>query len=287
MPARPTWKGTLKLSLITVPVRLFHATTPAGEVRFRQLHERCGTPIQLKKWCPHCKREVSTGELAKGYEISRGSFVMLEADDIKAVRPESTHTFDISRVVDASSLDPLYVDEPFYMVPDEARAAPAFAVLREGLEGKAAIGTIVLHGREHVAALLPRERALMMLTLRRADEVRALREIDGSAEAKGRVNAAELKLAKNVLASFDGELQLEDYRDEYEAALRRMIKAKAAGKEIVQPAEVERPAKVVNLMDALRKSLEQVKTPARRQATRRSPKRAARVVAHKPRRKTA
>lgn len=286
MAVRPTWKGTLKLSLITVPVRVYHATTPAGDVRFRQLHERCGTPIQLRKWCPHCKEEVSADDLAKGFELTRGSFVLLEPQDIKAVRPQSTHTLEISKVVDASSIDPIYVDEPFYMIPDEERAASAFAVLREGLDGKAAIGTIVLHTREHVVALVPRGQALVMLTLRRADEVRALDDIDAEGPATGRTTAAELKLAKNVLATFEGELELEDYPDEYEAALRKMIKAKAAGKEIVEP-EIEKPAKVVNLMDALRKSLAEVKTPQRRSAARPKAGRRARVVPHKPRRRTA
>jgi DNA end-binding protein Ku len=274
----------LKLSLITVPVRVFSATTPAGEVRFRQLHEKCGTPIQLKKWCPHCKEEVDGSDLAKGFELRKGSFVMLEQADIKAVKPQATHTVEVSRVIDAAGLDLLLIDQPFYMVPDGAHAGAAFSVLRDGLEGKAAIGTIVMHNREHVVALMPHEGAFRMFTMRRADEVRSLRDLQLAMPSSGKVKAEELKLAKSVLASFEGALELQDYPDEYEAALRRMIRAKAAGKEIVEP-EVEKPTNVVNLLDALRKSLASAK--AKRRPMSGAARRKAPVVQHKPKRRSA
>src|SRR4051794_9955983 len=118
MAARPLWKGSLKLSLITVGVRVYNATTSSGDVSFRQVHKKCGTPIQLKRWCPKEDVEVPASELVKGYEVERGEFVLLDPEDIKAVRPPATYMVEISRVIDQSELDPVYIDRPYYMTPD-------------------------------------------------------------------------------------------------------------------------------------------------------------------------
>ena len=299
MPARPVWKGSLKLSLITIGIRVYNATTSTGDISFRQVHKTCGTPIQLKKWCPKHEREVSNDELAKGYEITKGEFVLLDPADVKAVRPPATFTIDVSRVVASSELDPVYMEKPYYVLPENKASGSALAVIRQALADRAAIGTVALHGREYVVALMPRDKGMVMQTLRRADEIIPMRKLDADASADARVNPAEMKLAQRVLEGFEGHLDLAKYPDEYEAALRKMIEDKAAGRKIVAPG-APKPAKVVNLMDALRKSLEhvQVQRGARPRARRaEAPSRAAhparrshrrgKVLVHRSRRASA
>lgn len=257
MAARPTWKGFLKISLVTIPVRVFPATDAAATLSFNQLHGACQTRIQQKKWCPQCEREVEKTELVKGYEFERGRYVVLQDEDIAKARPESTRVINLVRFADAASIDPIYLERPYYLAPDGAVAAEAFAVVRDAIRGKAGIGKLALYGREYLVAVLPRERGLVMFTLRQAKEVRSMDAIDELAALPAKVKPDELKLARQVIGNFEGQLDLSEYRDEYQEELRRIIDAKVAGEEIVAPAE-EAPAKLVNLMDALRKSLDTV-----------------------------
>ena len=257
MAARPTWKGFLKISLVTIPVRVFPATDAAATLSFNQLHGACQTRIQQKKWCPQCEREVEKTELVKGYEFERGRYVVLQDEDIAKARPESTRIINLVRFADAASIDPIYLERPYYLAPDGGVAAEAFAVVRDAIRGKAGIGKLALYGREYLVAVLPRERGLVMFTLRQAKEVRSMGSIDELASLPAKVKPDELKLARQVIGNFEGELDLSEYRDEYQEELRRIIDAKVAGEEIVAPAE-EAPAKLVNLMDALRKSLDTV-----------------------------
>ena len=257
MAARPTWKGFLKISLVTIPVRVFPATDAAATLSFNQLHGACQTRIQQKKWCPQCEREVEKTELVKGYEFERGRYVVLQDEDIAKARPESTRVINLVRFADAASIDPIYLERPYYLAPDGGVAAEAFAVVRDAIRGKAGIGKLALYGREYLVAVLPRERGLVMFTLRQAKEVRSMDAIDELASLPAKVKPDELKLARQVIGNFEGQLDLSEYRDEYQEELRRIIDAKVAGEEIVAPAE-EAPAKLVNLMDALRKSLDTV-----------------------------
>ena len=270
MAARPTWTGFLKVSLVMVPVRVFPATDSAASVRFNQLHAECQTRIQQKKWCPTCDRQVDKTEIVKGYEFEKGRYVVMEDDDIAKARPESTRIINLLRFADVESIDPIYVERPYYLAPDGKVAADAFAVLREALRGKAGIGKLALYGREYLVAVQPRERGLMMFTLRQASEIRQMSEIDELDQLPDQVSEAEVSLARQVIGNFEGELALAEFTDEYQAELRRIIDAKIAGEEVVVAAE-EAPAKVVNLMDALRKSLDSVsaskKKPAKAKRT--------------------
>jgi len=267
MAARSIWKGHLRLSLVTIPIRVYPATNASATVRFNQLHRVCETRIQYKKWCPHCEREVSNDEIVKGYEFERGRYVELADEDIEKVRPESTRVVNLSQFADAAAIDPLLYDTPYYLAPDGKVAAESFAVMRDALQGKAAIGTVAFHGRERLVAIEPRESALVMFTLRRADEVRRIDGIGDLDDVPKKAKADEVALAKKVMGGFEHKLDLSAYRDTYEDALRKMIDRKIEGKQIVEPNETEAPPRVVNLMDALRKSLDQVstqkKTPAR------------------------
>lgn len=257
MAARPTWKGYLKVSLVTVPVRVFPATNATGVVRFNQLHAECQSRIRQKKWCPECDREVDKSEIVKGYEFEKGRYVVVDEEDIGKAKPESTRIINLLRFADVETIDPIYVERPYYLAPDGKVAGEAFAVLREALQGKAGIGKLALLGREYLVAVQPRENGLMMFTLRAASEVRRMSAIDELEDLPETVNDAEVQLARQVIGTFAGELDLGEFTDEYQAELRRIIDAKVAGEEVVET-EADSPAKVVNLMEALRRSLDQV-----------------------------
>ncbi|HLG57622.1 MAG TPA: Ku protein [Vicinamibacterales bacterium] len=257
MPPRPTWKGYLKVSLVTIPIKVFPATESAATLSFNQLHAECQTRIQQKRWCPHCEREVSNAELAKGYEFEKGRYVVVEEEDLQKVRVESTRVIDLSQFTDESAIDPIYVDKAYYLAPDGPMAASAFAVMREGMAGKAGIGKVALYGREYLVAIKPKKKGLVMYTLHHDAEIRSIDQIEELSSLPAKVKPEEMKLAKQVISTFDGELNLKDYKDDYKEGLRKIIDAKIAGEEIVAPEEQE-PPKVVDLMEALRRSLDSV-----------------------------
>jgi DNA end-binding protein Ku len=254
-------------------VRVYPATDAAGSIRFNQLHRKCQTRIVYKKWCPSCDHEVTADEIVKGYEFERGRYVALEEADIKKVRPESTRIVQLQQVTAAASIDPLLREDAYFLAPDGKPAAESFAVMRDALEGKAAIGTVAFHGRDRLVAVEPREAGLVMFTLRHQDDVREIGKIPELDAVPAKAKAQEVALAKRVLAEYEGEIDFTKYPDTYEDALREMIDARIAGEEIVAP-KAEAAPRVVNLMDALRKSLDQVskdrKKPARAKPAARS-----------------
>jgi len=259
MPARPTWKGYLKVSLVNIPVKVFPATESAATISFNQLHAECQTRIQQKRWCSHCEREVPHSDVVKGYEFEKGRYVVVGDEDIQKVRVESTRVIDLAQFTDDTAIDPIYVDRAYYLAPDGPVASEAFAVMREGMAGKAGIGKVALYGREYLVAVKPQKKGLVMYTLHHDAEIRSIDEIEELNSVPSKVRPEEMKLAKQVVATFDGELNLKDYKDEYREGLRQIIDAKIAGEEIVAT-EVEDPPKVVDLMEALRKSLNAVST---------------------------
>ncbi len=265
MPARPTWKGFLKISLVNIPVRVFPATDAAATISFNQLHAECQTRIQQKRWCPHCEREVPNSEIVKGYEFEKGRYVVMTEDDMAKVRPESTRVIDLVQFTDAAAIDPIYVERPYYLAPDGAMAREAFAVMREAIKGKAGIGKLALYGREYLVAVQPRDKGLVMYTMRHANEVRAMDSIEELEDVPSKVKPEEIKLAKQVIGNFEAPLAMTEYSDKYQEELQRIIDAKVAGEEVVTTEE-EAPPKVVNLMDALRQSLDRVSTTKKKAA---------------------
>jgi DNA end-binding protein Ku len=257
MAARATWKGYLKVSLVNIPIRVFPATDSAASVSFNQLHAECQTRIQQKKWCPHCEREVPNSELVKGYEFEKGRYVVVSEEDIEKVRPASTRVIDLQQFAERDELDPIYFERPYYLAPDTQVAADAFAVIREGMAGKVGIGKVALYGREYLVAVQAREKGLVMFTLRQADEIRAMNDVAEYDLLPEKPKTAEVQLARQVISTFEKPLDLKQYKDEYQSELRRIIDAKVAGEEVVAT-EAETPSKVVDLMEALRKSLANV-----------------------------
>ncbi len=257
MAARPTWKGYLKVSLVTIPVRVYPATESSATISFNQLHEECQTRIQQKKWCPSCERDVTSAEIVKGYEFEKGRWVVVEDDDIAKVKTESTKVINLLQFADGDDIDPMYVDKAYYLAPEGPMAADAYAVMRDGMIGKAGIGKVAIHGREYLVAVKPHKQGLVMYTLHHASEIRTIDQIDELREVRGQVTPAEAKLAQQVIESYLAPLDLKTYTDEYQAGLRAIIDAKVAGEEVVAPRE-EAPPKVLDLMEALRRSLDQV-----------------------------
>ena len=279
MPARPTWKGYLKISLVNIPVKVFPATDAAATLSFNQLHAECQTRIQQKRWCPNCQREVPNTDIVKGYEFEKGRYVVVGEEDIEKVRVESTRVINLETFTDDTAIDPIYLERPYYLAPDGAVAREAFAVIREGMQGKAGIGKVALYGREYLVKVQPREKGLVMYTLRHANEIRSMEAIEELDEMPTTVKPDEVKLARQVIGTFEGDVDFQSYRDEYQIGLREIIDAKIEGREVVAQ-EIEAPPKVVNLMDALRKSLDTIsasKKTAAPAAAREAPRKRARA----------
>jgi DNA end-binding protein Ku len=263
MAARPTWKGYLKISLVNIPIKVFPATDAGATLSFNQLHGECQTRIQQKRWCPKCEREVPHSDIVKGFEFEKGNYVVVDEDDIDKVRVDSTKVINLEKFTDDTAIDPIYFERAYYLAPDGPVARDNFAVIREGMKGKAGVGKVAIHGREYLVKVQPRDQGLVMYTLRNANEIRSMDAIEELTDMPEKVKPEEVKLAKQVMGTFEGDVDLKEYPDAYQVGLREIIDAKIEGREVVVP-EMEAPPKVVNLMEALRKSLDSIgsKKPA-------------------------
>ena len=259
MAARATWKGYLKISLVNIPIKVFPATESSESLSFNQLHSECQSRITQRRWCLTCGREVPNAEIVKGYEFEKGQYVVLSDEDFDKVKTESTRVINLVQFADESSIDPMYVDRTYYLAPDGQVAADAFAVMRDGMKGKVGVGKLALYGREYLVAVRPHGRGIVMHTLHHAAEIRSMDAVEELGSVPAAVKPDEIKLAKQVISNFEGELDLQEYRDAYQEELQRIIDAKIAGEEVVATEE-KTPPKVVNLMDALRQSLDRVST---------------------------
>jgi DNA end-binding protein Ku len=257
---------------VNIPIKVFPATESGSTISFNQLHGECRTRIQQKKWCPHCNREVTSSEVVKGYEFEKGQWVIVDEEDFDKVRTESTRVIDLVQFADEAAIDPMYVDRTYYLAPDGGPAGDAFAVMRDGMKGKVGVGKLALYGREYLVAVRPHERGIIMHTLHHAAEIRSIDQVEELNSVANKAKPEEAKLARQIIESFEGPLDLKTYKDEYQEGLKAIIDAKIAGQEIVAPA-AEAPPKVVNLMEALKKSLDAVSTQK---------KRPAKAVAEKP-----
>jgi DNA end-binding protein Ku len=255
-------------------VKVFPATDASATISFNQLHGECQTRIQQKKWCSKCAREVANTEIVKGYEFEKGHYVVMNEDDLAKVKSESTRIIDLVQFTDASAIDPIYIDKAYYLAPEGTVAAQSFAVMRDGMAGKAGVGKLALYGREYFVAVRPQGHGFVMYTMHQAAEIRSMEAIDELRDLPTSIKPAEAKLAKQVIDSFEGPLNLADFKDEYQLELRRIIDAKIAGQEVVAPPADVSP-KVVDLMEALRKSLDAVSQGKKKPAKADLPKKGA------------
>ena len=269
---RAIWKGAISFGLVTVPVGLYTATERAAEIHFRLLHAKDASPVDYKRVCEAEGVEVPWSEIARGYEYTKGRYVIVSDKDFARARVEATQTFAIRDFVPARAIDVRYFDEPYYLAPAGKPAAKAYALLREALAHteRVGIGTIVLRQREHLAALAPTGPALVLSTLRYAHEIRPPDALDLPA-GRG-ADKRELALARQLIDTLATDWDPARYRDTYRDVLLKVIEQKAKGEPISVPAP-RTPAKVVSLMDALQESLKAPRRAPAKAGGRRRPAR--------------
>jgi DNA end-binding protein Ku len=260
MAPRTTWKGHLKLSLVSCPVRLYNATTRSERVSFNLLHKDTHNRIQMHPHDPELGK-VERGDLVKGYQYEKDQYVVLTDEDFDKVQVESSKAIVIEKFVDAEAVDPIYFDSPYYMAPDGPVAEETFVVLREAFreKNKVALSRVVLSNRERLVAIQVRDKGFLVMTLRSADEVRQhqayFEDIDGPEP-----DQEMLELASALIDKKSGAFDPSEFRDAYHDALLELVKAKIKGQEPVIARAPER-GKVINLMDALRRSLDDTGKP--------------------------
>ena len=266
MAPRASWKGYLRLSLVSCPVRLYPASTTAERISFNQLHKDTHNRINMKPVDPELGL-VERSDLVKGYEYEPKKYILIEDTDLEAVRIESTHTMNIEAFVEAGEVDPIWLDAPYYLAPDGAMAEETFIVLREAMRkaGKMAVARLVLSSRERVVTIGPRETGMVVQTLRNPNEVRPTAPYFGDI-AEGEPDAEMLDLALRLIEQKATAFAPQEYEDRYETALMAMIKEKLKGHKPIVAEAPERGTNVIDLMEALRASLSQQKPPAKSRA---------------------
>jgi DNA end-binding protein Ku len=254
---RAYWKGYLKLSLVSCPISLFPATSEREKISFHQLHKQSGNRIRYKKVDAETGREVEADDIIKGYEVSKGEYIELESEELEAVALESKRVIEIDEFVPKADIDELYLNNPYYIVPDGEVGQQAFAVIREAIrkEGMVALAKVVFTSREHVIALEARGKGMMGVTLRYPYEVRKEADyFDDISDEK--IPKDMLELATHIVGTKTGHFEPAKFEDRYEGALKELLKKKQGGEKIDRPKESAGPAKVINLMDALRRSVQ-------------------------------
>jgi DNA end-binding protein Ku len=254
MATRPTWQGYLRLSLVSCPVALYTATSRGGEVHFNMLSKKTHNRIRMIPTDPE-EGPVERSEIVKGYEIEKGHYVVVTGEELENVRLETTKTLDIERFVDEDDIDRLYWNDPYFLAPDGDLAVEAFTVIREAMKkaGKVALGRLVMHQRERLMALEPHGKGIVAHTLRNRTEVRQAEEIFGNIKAM-KPPAQMVDIAAKIIDQLEGPFDPTQFNDRYEDALRALIKEKQKGHTVKAPEE-PKEAEVIDLMEALKRSL--------------------------------
>ena len=254
MATRPTWQGYLRLSLVSCPVSLYTATSRGGEVHFNMLSKTTHNRIRMIPTDPETG-PVDRSQIVKGYEIEKGHYVVVTGEELENVRLETTRTLDIERFVDDADIDRLYWNDPYFLAPDGDMAVEAFSVIREAMKkaGKVALGRLVMHQRERLMALEAHDKGIVVYTLRNRTEVREADEIFGHIKAI-KPPASMVEIAAKIIDQLEGPFDPTQFNDRYEDALRALIKEKQKGHTVTAPEE-PREAEVIDLMDALKRSL--------------------------------
>ena len=253
--ARPIWSGTVSFGMVSIPVKLFTGTGET-DISFNQLHDECKSRVKYVKWCPVHDRAVESDEIVKGYQYSKGRYVILTEEDFEKLPVPSKHTIDVTRFVEIEEIDPVYYDKAYYLEPDEAGVKP-YTLFMKALQKKkmVAIAKIAIHQKEHICSLRAVKGTLVLDTLYYPEEVRV--DLDKNLPDV-KVGEKEIEMAEQLIDLLAGEFKPEEYEDEYRKALMGLIEAKMQGEEIVEaPAAPE--AKITDLMEALRASVEAAK----------------------------
>lgn len=280
MAPRAYWKGYLRLSLVSCPIQLFPATSEREKISFHQLHKQTGNRIRYRKVDAETGREVEPDDIIKGYEVSKGEYIELDAEELEAIALESKRVIEIDEFVPKAEIDELYLNNPYYIVPDGEVGQQAFAVIREAIrkEGMVALGRVVFTSREHIIALEARGKGMMGVTLRYPYEVRNEKDYFDEVENE-KVPKDMLELASHIVDTKRGEFDPAKFEDRYEEALKELIRKKQKGERIERPKEAH-PSNVVDLMEALRQSVNAGGASERRKAS--SPRKTSHRSAKKP-----
>lgn len=255
MAPRAFWRGTIRLSLVSVAVRLHPATSSSSRLSLHMIHAPTGERVKYQQIVPEVGA-VDKDEIVKGYEFERGRYVTFTEDELKKIKVESKHTINLVRFVDAGEIDPIFFDRPYFVTPDTELAEEPFIVLRDALKAtrKTALGQITIAGKEHIAAIRPCGRGLILETLRFADEVRsAHRYFEEIPDVQA--DAEQVELARLLIDKKSAPFDPHEFKDRQQAILKEMIEAKIQDRPIKPEGEQKGPAKIVNLMDALRRSV--------------------------------
>jgi len=265
---RPTWEGHLRLSLVTCPVALYTATERTADIHFNMINPRTNNRIRMQTVDAGTGKPVDRADLIRGFAVSKNKYVLLEKEELDAVRLESTRILDIEEFVDAAGIDRIYWDEPYYLAPSGKTGIEAFAVIRAAMEKrkKVALGRVVMHQRERICALEPRDAGILLTTLRTHDEIRATSEVFD--RSLPRPNAQMLQIAEKIIEQQDARFDPTRFTDRYEDALRELIAKKKKGQPVVSEAPEPDDEKVVDLMEALKRSLKGGGGPSRDKADR-------------------
>ena len=286
MAARAYWKGSLKLSLVSCPVLLYPASTSADKTRFHMINKETGNRLKQQMVDAETGDAVEAEQKGRGYELTKGKYVEVDKDELDAVQIESNHTIDIDSFVPSDEIDKRYLNHPYYIVPDGKAGVDAFAVIRDAMkdQGRVALARIVLTNREHVIAIEPRGKGLLGTTLRYPYELRDEDEYFDDIKSP-KISKDMIELAGHILKTKAAHFDPSKFKDEYENALKTLVKRKAAGKPVKSAEREERPDNVVSLMDALKQSLKgkaskrAAPSAARRPAPRRAAKKPHRSAA--------
>jgi DNA end-binding protein Ku len=266
---RAIWKGYLKCSLVTIPVKLYPATTKRP-LQFHLYHDKCGSQIRQENVCPVCRRTLTSDEIVKGYQYGKDLHVVLTEEDFAQARKESTDTIEIIKFIEEHQISPVYYTDAYYLAPDGQAGAEAFAIFHQAMteNHRTAVAKVVMRHREYLYNLRPDHGAFIAFALRYPEEIRSVKEIEEAGDLSGiRVSEDNLAMAKTIIAHLSGDFMPEQYRDEYTQTLLQIIRAKAEGQEIKVEPRVERE-KVINLMEALKKSVEETGKAPRKEMAR-------------------
>jgi DNA end-binding protein Ku len=252
---RPTWEGHLRLSLVTCPVALYTATESKADVHFHLINPETNNRIRMQTIDVGTGKPVERSELVKGFEVAKNKYVLFDKEELDAVKLESTRVIDIEEFVDAASIDRIYWDQPYYLAPSGKTGIEAYAVIRAAMEkqDKVALGRLVLHQREHICALEPRDGGILLTTLRAHDEIRSADEAFDRNLPKP--DSHMLEIAEKIIEQQEAEFDPSGFKDRYEDALRDLIERKSKGEKLVTSEQPEKEEKVVDLMEALQRSL--------------------------------
>ena len=279
MAPRAYWKGSLKLSLVSCPVALYPATTSTEKTHFHMINKETGNRLKQQMVDADTGDVVEGDQKARGYELKKGEYVEVEKEELDAVQIESSHIIDIDGFVPEDEIDKRYIDHPYYIVPDGKAGIDAFAVIRDAMKNKdrVALARIVLTNREHIIAIEPLGKGLLGITLRYPYEVRDEHEYFDDIK-NPKISKDMIELASHILDTKAGHFDPSKFKDEYEDALKTLVRRKAAGKPVKAAEREERPGNVISLMDALQQSLKGRASAKRRSPARRTTHRIAKTA---------